>query len=63
MYPTHLNRPYYPAQAYPAQLRGSFDSHLGYPTKPVRLYTCPQKHKFYVRPEVEDKLNVVSKAA
>ena len=58
-YPTHLQCPYCPAQAYPAMLRGSIDGHLGYPTKPVRLYTCPQKHKFYIHPEVQEALNVV----
>jgi hypothetical protein len=47
-YPKHITCPYCPAQAYPAMLRGTVGE------RPVRLYVCPSKHRFYIHPEETD---------
>lgn len=45
-YPSHLNCPYCPAQAFIQP-----DRRRDLELEPIRMYVCPQRHRFYAPPE------------
>lgn len=59
----YFNCPYCPAQAFPTQVQGSFDSHLGNPNKQLVKCRCISKHEFYIEKETDGNTTEVSDCA